>query len=203
MKKRRAIFGNKPDMATPNLGDEPDVVESHPPVKASKLAPNELGDAVARIAEGEVGVREEPADSNRGPRVELYQSADWLSSETAYAYCASFVDWCVQQAIEFTPVPWDRPRTAGAWDLERWADEQGLSIIRRPGASAIRRGDIIVFTFSHCGIATGSPIGGIVPTVEANTTAGSGTLAQQRDGGGVYARERDLSLVRSRIRLSI
>lgn len=156
-----------------------------------------LPDLVARIAEGEVGVREAPRNSNRGPRVQEYQDADWLDG-TGYAWCASFICWLVQQAERDIPLPFKRPRTAGAWDFERWAEREGLDMVKAPTPADIGRGDIVVFTFSHIGLAVDDPVSDRVVTIEGNTDQSGG-----REGGGVYRKVRRIGEIRSRIRLKL
>jgi hypothetical protein len=69
---------------------------------------------------------------------------------------------------------------------------------RSPGKDIIA-GDIVVFTFSHIGIAVSSPDkNGNVATVEGNTDS-----AGSREGGGVYLKTRHLSKIRSRIRFNV
>ena len=174
-----------------------------PPTPPTRpVVTNPLGLQIARIAEGEIGVLEVPRDSNRGERVQEYQAATWLDG-SGWPWCAAFICWCVRAAMADGDYDWRRPLTAGAWDLERWAEDQGLDIIRRPDANQIGRGDVLIYTFSHCGIATSTPwTGGTVPTCEGNTTPQPGSAADDRDGGGVYARTRRLDQIRSRIRLT-
>jgi hypothetical protein len=62
----------------------------------------------------------------------------------------------------------------------------------------VRAGDIVVFTFSHIGVAIEDQRGAAVRTVEGNTDE-----AGSREGGGVYEKTRALSLVRSHIRLEL
>ena len=151
----------------------------------------DLAETVARIAEGEIGVREQPMNSNRGKRVEEYQAATWLDG-SGWLWCAAFVCWVIAKSGK---LPFNRPRTAGAWDFENWAKDEKLDILFNP-VTDIRRGDILIYTFSHIGIATSAPLSGVVRTVEGNTDA-----AGSREGGGVYAKTRKLSQIRSRIRL--
>ena len=89
--------------------------------------------------------------------------------------------------------------TAGAWDFERWCRSVDETVkLRKPHMGDVKRGDIVVFRFSHIGIATGPPdADGNVPTVEGNTNAAGGRL-----GDGVYAKERNLTVIRSRIRFA-
>jgi hypothetical protein len=154
---------------------------------------------LVEILAAENGVREIPANSNRGPRVEEYQRATWLSG-TGWPWCAAFICWGILKLGEESPLPFARPRTAGAWDFERWARQDAGGSVRlmkpRRAASPIKAGDVVVFTFSHVGLAIEDEKNGFVRTVEGNTN-GSGS----REGGGVYIQRRALSLVRSHIRL--
>jgi hypothetical protein len=93
-----------------------------------------------------------------------------------------------------------RPRTAGAWDFENWSIAQDSTTwLRRSPGKDIMAGDIVIFTFSHIGIAVSSPDKkGNVTVAEGNTDdAGS------REGGGVYLKKRNISRIRSRIRFNV
>ena len=161
-----------------------------------KLAPE-----LVRIATAEIGV-EEVNGSNRGPRVDEYKAATWLDPSKGWPWCAAFVCWVVREAMEATGqrYTFDRPRTAGAWDFENWSRKQDSSTwTKRPHDGDIQAGDIVIFTFSHIGIATSAPdAGGWVTTVEGNTDA-----AGSREGGGVYRKRRHVSKIRSRIRFRV
>jgi hypothetical protein len=100
-----------------------------------------------------------------------------------------------KQSYSFEP-----PRTAGAWDLENWSLKQDDSTQtkRNPKAEDIEAGDIVIFTFSHVGLAIDSPAKGLIPTIEGNTD-GVGS----RDGGGVWRKFRKISQIRSRIRFTV
>lgn len=152
---------------------------------------------LVEILKAEEGVREVPANSNRGPRVQEYQAATWLEG-SGWAWCAAFICWGVKKLGEETALPFPRPRTAGAWDFERWAREDakagGVKLFKP--RQKILAGDIVIFTFSHIGLAIADERDGKVRTVEGNTsTSGS------REGGGVYVQSRATSLIRSHIRL--
>jgi hypothetical protein len=161
-----------------------------------KLAPE-----LVRIATAEIGV-EEVNGSNCGPRVDEYKAATWLDPSKGWPWCAAFVCWVVREAMEATGerYTFDRPRTAGAWDFENWSRKQDASTwTKRPHDGDIQAGDIVIFTFSHIGIATSAPdAGGWVTTVEGNTDA-----AGSREGGGVYRKRRHVSKIRSRIRFRV
>jgi hypothetical protein len=166
-------------------------------IAATPAGKKDLAGRLADILRAENGVREIPANSNKGPRVEEYQRATWLNG-TGWAWCAAFICWGIQKLDEESPLPFPRPRTAGAWDFERWARVDAGPTVKlfKPRKSPIKKGDIVVFTFSHIGLAIEDEKNGTVRTVEGNTsTSGS------REGGGVYLQTRSLSLVRSHIRL--
>lgn len=158
---------------------------------------------IVRIAKAEVGVRE-IRNTNCGVRVDEYKAATWLNPKKGWAWCAAFVCWVVREAMASAEVKqtktFKRPRTAGAWDFENWSLEQDSTTnTKKPHGGDILPGDIVVFTFSHIGIAVSSPDhDGSITTVEGNTDA-----AGSREGGGVYLKSRHLSKIRSRIRFTI
>ena len=158
-----------------------------------------LASKLPAIALGEVGT-EEVNGSNCGVRVNEYKAATNLPPGESWPWCAAFVDWCVRQAMAGGTYTFQRPTTAGAWDLINWslAQDDSTQTKRSPGQD-IEPGDIIVYTFSHCGIAVGPPDeDGYFSTVEGNTdTAGS------REGGGVFRKTRKTSQVKARIRLTV
>lgn len=162
-----------------------------------------LADKLTEVAAREVGV-EEVDGSNCGARVNEYKAATWLPADKGWPWCAAFVCWCVREAMREAGVretaTFKRPRTAGAWDFENWSRQQdGSTLTRKPHGGDIRPGDIVVFTFSHIGIAVGDPDKeGCVETVEGNTDA-----AGSREGGGVFRKRRRLAQIRSRIRFTI
>jgi len=160
-----------------------------------------LAQRLVDLALKEVGV-EEIGGTNCGPRVNEYKAATWLPPDQAWPWCAAFIDWLVMRAMaesgqKFT---FERPRTAGAWDLENWSMKQDGSTWTKlnPQAGDIAPGDIVIFTFSHVGLAIDAPARGMVETIEGNTD-GNGS----RDGGGVWRKQRKLTQIRSRIRFMV
>ena len=90
------------------------------------------------IALNEIGVKEEPKGSNRGPRIDLY------TGRRAEPYCAHFVAWCFREAG--TPLPGDTVPTpkranplASVAHLERVFGEHGW-LTREP-----KSGDVIFY----------------------------------------------------------
>lgn len=164
----------------------------------SKLAP-----LIVQFAKQEIGV-EEIDGTNCGPRVNQYKATTNLPADEPWPWCAAFVDWVVKEAMQAAGIKetatFKRPTTAGAWALEKWSLQQDRSTwTLKPAKRDIEPGDIVIFNFSHVGIATSEPDEtGHFRTVEGNTD-GQGS----REGGAVLAKWRRTSQVRSRIRFRI
>ena len=151
------------------------------------------------LAREEIGVSEVDG-SNCGPRVDEYKAATWLDPDKGWPWCAAFICWLVRESIEGEDIKFKRPRTAGAWDFENWAKQQdGKGVdLRKPSNEDIKAGDIVVFTFSHIGLAVKDiDSSGYVVTIEGNTNG-----AGSREGGSVLEKKRHVSKIRSRIRIS-
>jgi len=164
-----------------------------------------LAQLIPEIALAEVGVTEVNG-SNCGPRVNEYKAATNLPPKESWPWCAAFVCWVVREAMQQSTsrmIPkftFNRPTTAGAFDMENWSRAQDASTsTKKPPQRDIQAGDIVVFNFSHIGFAvSGVDADGYVQTVEGNTdTAGS------REGGGVFKKRRAVSSIRSRIRFQV
>lgn len=170
---------------------------------------NPLLKPLVDLALAEVGVREE-GGNNRGPRIREYQAATWLKP-APWPWCAAFICWLIREWLKLPTVRealslrndrqvenW-RPRTAGAFDFERWARSQKLRVL--PRTSKALAGDLVVFSFSHIGIVLKDqqPGATTIETVEGNTN-GAGTR-DSNSGDGVWRKRRPLSSVRSFIRL--
>ena len=150
------------------------------------------------LAREEIGVSEVDG-SNCGPRVDEYKAATWLDSDKGWPWCAAFLCWLLREAIKGEDVSFKRPQTAGAWDFENWAKKQVASGIdlRKPTNEDIKAGDIVIFTFSHIGLAIKDiDSSGYVMTIEGNTNG-----AGSREGGSVLEKKRHVSKIRSRIRI--
>lgn len=164
---------------------------------------SKLAAELVNVARAEIGVEELDA-TNSGPRVEEYQAATVLGG-TGWPWCAAFVCWCVREAAKSAGVAFTktfkRPTTAGAWALEAWSLAQDASTwtVKWPSWRQIEPGDIIVFSFSHCGIAaSAAKPDGTFTCIEGNTNhAGS------REGLSVWLKTRRVSKVRSRIRFRV
>ena len=152
-------------------------------------------------AKEEIGVSEVDG-TNCGPRVDEYKAATWLDPDKGWPWCAAFICWLIREALEKEDVLFQRPQTAGAWDFENWAKKNDVGVVLNKPVEAgekpyVRAGDIVVFRFSHIGLAIGEPTSnGYVSTIEGNTNG-----AGSREGGSVLEKSRHLSNVRSVIRI--
>lgn len=162
--------------------------------KAEGAAPSTSGSLpslLVEIASSQLGVAE--TSQNQGPGIAKYWTA--TSYPEGYAnrdpWCAAFMCWVFMEAGKRVSLPFKRPQTAAAFGFETWAKDNGLTVQRSP--QRVRRGDVVVYTFSHIGIAaTDSDAAGDFEAIEGNTNA-----AGHREGGGVMRKRRNVSLVRS------
>jgi hypothetical protein len=162
---------------------------------------------VVEVAAKEVGVREVPANSNRGPRVEAYQKyvGAWL---VGGAWCAAFVSWCFGQVFDkANPVGKQSSAIMGYWTRNASREDfvRFFPADVKAGKYKIEPGDLFVLCSDvgkvplvqadkvkahtgHIGICDGVMLSATkFGTIEGNTnTAGS------REGGGVYHRSRSL-----------
>ena len=161
-----------------------------------------IAEAVAQAAESKVGIRES-GGNNKGAALQPFFDADSYDpngskpGDDGYAWCASFVCWCVMVAVAGRRITFKRPTTPSAWGMEAWSLAQDRSTwTLKPPRRDIARGDIVVFKFSHVGIA----VGGVDPQGYVKTVEGNTDEAGSREGGGVYVKNRHVSQIRSRIR---
>lgn len=150
--------------------------------------------AALRWALGRVGVHEQPAGSNRGPKIDAWNT---LAGVPLGSYwCCSFV----HAAFRLSAANVNLGGGASVSNLLGWARSAGM-VVSRP-----RRGDIVCFEFGegpwafddHVGIVVrclalrfrGGRFTGWIRTVEGNTSRQGDTFGSQSNGGGVYVRRR-------------
>lgn len=169
------------------------------PTEIVQPSSNKLADKLVALAKKEIGV-EEVNGTNCGPRVNEYKSATWLDSTKSWPWCAAFICWLFRETMKDGKYTFKRPQTAGAYDFENWCRQQDSSVsLKKPHSGDIKSGDIVIFNFSHIGIAVGSPDSdGYVKTIEGNTDG-----AGSREGGAVLEKRRKISSIRSRIRVNL
>ena len=168
-------------------------------IRLAILSPEQARDALVRIAEKEIGTRE-IGGNNRGPRVREYQSATW-TEPGVWPWCAAFVCWCVREWLAAPSVKaivhFPRPRTTGAFDFIRWAHESALQVLDEN--NPCRRGDLVIYQFSHIGIVAEDSERGEFSAVEGNTN-GRGER-DSSSGDGVWRKFRTRHDVKAFIRL--
>lgn len=164
-----------------------------PVVETSKLP---LAQKLVELAKKEIGV-EEVSGTNCGKRVNEYKSATSLDPKQGWPWCAAFICWLMREGMKGGTYTFKRPTTASAWGFEGWAAKENNKVqLKKPHKDDIKPGDIVMFTFSHIGLAVSEPHDGYIDTIEGNTD-GQGS----REGGAVLKKKRKLSAIRSRIRL--
>ena len=168
-----------------------------------------LSEKIVEIARGEIG-KSEVNGTNKGKDIQKYFLADHFDpngskpGDDGYAWCAAFVCWVVREAMSLLKIKetetFRRPTTPGAWAFEAWSLAQDQTTwTKKPHKGDILPGDLVIFRFSHIGIATSSPDSrGYVKTIEGNTDSKG-----SREGGAVLEKVRHTSSIRSRIRFRI
>lgn len=165
-------------------------------------------DQFVEMAVEEVGTREE-GGNNCGADIREYQSATWLKPDP-WPWCAAFGCWVMKKWLLDSNVRdllslnaeqaerW-RCKDASAFGWERWAKNHKIQIFTEK--ELMKKGDIVIFDFSHWGIGTKDQVKGIkyIETVEANTN-GAGSR-DSVSGDGVWLKTRKKELVKSLIRL--
>jgi hypothetical protein len=161
-------------------------------ILASAPAPaGSLAGRVLQVAGAEVGVMEDPPNSNRGPRVNQYLASVGLNAlEGDYAWCAAFVYFCFSQASAALAIPNPAVKTAGALDVWNLAGPKGFRRLTCAEASdrpaLVQPGMVFVIStgggHGHVGFVE-SLTGVVLTTVEGNTNDGG-----SREGVGVFRR---------------
>lgn len=153
---------------------------------------NAFADRLIEIALKDVGIFE--TSKNRGDGISKFWNATDYKDGYKYRepYCAAAVSYWIREMNVFDEET--RPKTAGAFNFERWGEGIGVKVLKSP--DHVKRGNLVIFNFSHIGIVTSdSDNQGRFATIEANTSTGE--KGSQRDGGGVYRRTRKIDSVRS------
>ena len=164
------------------------ILFGHDTVPSVVAAPSDYFARILQIAgaEADTNVREVPANSNRGPRVQQYQAR--AGSPTGLAWCCSFVYWCYDEAAK--AVGRTNPMLKTASCISHWAGAVGAGATRMMRAKAIADPSILapgmIFIMDHGGGFGHTGIiervnGGLLATIEGNTDA-----SKTREGGGVY-----------------
>ena len=146
------------------------------------------GRDVALLAATQVGIRENPPNSNNVRYNTWYYGRE--VSGSAYPWCMVFVQWVFAQLGVALP-----QRTASCGALMRAAQMSGQWV-----TEDYRPGDVVIYDFpggaatDHCGIVESVTDSGVV-AIEGNTGSGS-----DADGGQVQRRSRANSVIVGAVR---
>ena len=156
----------------------------------------DVANRLISIGKNELGVVE--TSNNQGAGIEKYWSATSYPGgyRDRQPWCAAFTSWVVKTA---GVLPDNMlPNSASAFGYNAWAEGKARSVTQlRYNPREVLPGDLVVFNFSHIGIATSRSEGGKFHTIEGNTNA-----AGAREGNGVYEKVRTLSLLKSAITIT-
>jgi hypothetical protein len=146
------------------------------------------------IADTQLFVRE-LTGKNDGKEVEAYLKDVGLAK--GYPWCAAFVYWCFDEAAEALQQKNPLIKTGGV--LDHWRRTKAKKILS--GKPEV--GDIFIMDFGkgkgHTGLVNEVKNGRIY-TVEGNTSADPAYAAADRDGNGVFERNRPISTIKGFIR---
>jgi hypothetical protein len=138
------------------------------PTPSGTLLERALAKAISQI-----GVRERPVGSNKGPEVERYLASTGLGG--GFFWCMAFVHFCFMEAAREMGVRNPFPKTAGcidAWNKARDFRITKQKAIQNP--SLVVPGSVFILDFGnghgHTGIVRKS-VGGALRTVEGNTNS--------------------------------
>jgi hypothetical protein len=140
------------------------------------------GVLVLTWAKQQVGVRENPPNSNWGPKIGKW--IEFTGYTSPVYWCGCFACFAVVR-IGGARIP-NRIRLGfdGYIKADAANRDNGLTQV---GFSEARAGDIVVYTFPHIGVVD-HVVGDTISTVEGNTSSGPG--GSQDNGGGVFQRTR-------------
>lgn len=147
---------------------------------------------IIQIAEGYLGIKESPPDSNHVIFNTRFYGREVCGS--GYPWCCVF-QWCLFQEAGAPELFYGGGKTASCTTLYQWYKRRGQTVpVERAQA-----GDLIFFTFhardkaqgikNHIGLCVKNETG-FITTIDGNTGAGS-----EADGGAVMRRRRSWAYV--------
>ncbi len=155
-------------------------------------------EAVLARAASQVGVVEQPRNSNSGPEVDAYLQRVGVPlglPANKKPWCCAFVYWCFDEVARERGLANPMVRTAGCLDHWNRAASKGARRVSAASAagnpSLVGQGMVFVMDFGrglgHTGFVERVE-GGLVHTIEGNTDP-----TQSREGGGVYRLTRKMA----------
>ena len=159
-------------------------------VPSQSEAPSDLIAEVLKFAANQIGVREAPLGSNRGPQVDKYLEAVGLDpTQGSFAWCVAFTYFCYKTGAERLAVEIPHVKTAGVLDHWNRASSKFKITSSRAIAnpSLVRPGALFIIDLGegsgHSGIVVEAKDGRLI-TIEGNTNDNG-----SRNGIGVFQRE--------------
>lgn len=163
-------------------------------IEPLKIDSNVLRVRAMQIADSQLFVRE-LTGHNDGKEVEAYLKL--LSLPKGLAWCMAFVYWCFDRASKELNVLNPVPKTAGVLDCYAKAKQYIITGDPEPG-------DQFIMDFGsgkgHTGMVTEEKLASRIYTVEGNTSADPTYAGEDRDGNGVFERNRAVSGIKAFIR---
>lgn len=150
------------------------------------IAETPLLKKVLKIANTQIGIVENPPNSNRGKEIDLYLKSVGLNPSTGnYPWCAAFVYWCFDKASKELGITNPLIKTAGV--IDHWNRTKGVKIpvdVAIANPNKIKPGAVFIMDFGkglgHTGIVE-SINNGYITTIEGNTNNDN-----SREGYGVF-----------------
>ena len=149
-----------------------------------------LRQLVIDIAATQIGVREQPVGSNRGPEVDQYiRSVGLDPTADSYPWCVCFLHWVFGEATKLKKLTNPLPGTAGVHVLWDKGKVQADAVVRLGQASSSTVKPGMIFTIDtggghgHAGLVIDVKSNSIV-TIEGNTNTGGSP-----EGFGVFRRD--------------
>jgi hypothetical protein len=132
-----------------------------------------LRDRALKKAISQIGIREKPVGSNRGPEVEDYLRSVNLGG--GYFWCMAFVHYCFREAAKEMGIANPFPKTAGC--IDAWSKASSFRISKQKAAEnpgLVVPGSVFILDYGnghgHTGIVRNC-VGGSLRTVEGNTNS--------------------------------
>lgn len=145
--------------------------------------------SVIDVAKTQIGVQEDPLNSNRGEKVEEFQRT--VNCRPGDAWCACFVYWCFEEVLGDKNPLVKTGSALASYNLSTAKKIPAKDSKNNP--ALVKPGQIFVMDFGggkgHTGIVI-SVNGGFINTIEGNTNDQS-----SREGSGVYQRTRKINSI--------
>jgi hypothetical protein len=152
-------------------------------LELKKLLKPHGADAAVKGAEKDIGKTEVPYGSNWGPYVSKVIKFTGYSGPVYWCGCAAC--WWTVKRGNAAATSRIRRGYAGYVAADARANTNGLRAISGPQKGAIGT----LWNYEHIVLITGPSSGGMVPTIEGNTSASDGS---QSNGGGVFRKSRPI-----------